>query len=264
MPRHSRTGFGRPEPSLKIAALALMLAAVTLPARGEEQWIIPVYGTHVQGVGNTYDSILALGNPTASTAHVRVTDILPVTSAPCTECRLLNTEIIIPAHGTKRFSSETALAVDAQTLLLGAAVITADQPIEIRSEVVATARGDYRWQTVEIARDWLTGRSRIDRAMRGDEESTNLFLINPNSFEIEIEYSTDRGGFGKTLVPPHSSVFRILQPGWWCPGGCSWIAIIDLGRGVNLEFNSSSKYLAATSNPSRLLAPVVRIPYALR
>ena len=248
----------------KALLVALWLAAA-LPAIAEDRWIIPVYGSNVKGIGFTYDSVLAIGNPTSSIANVRVADIIPITSVPCAACRPSDLDLIIRPHETRRFPAGRPLVVGGQSLLFGAVVITADQPIELRSEVAGVASGiDYRWQFVEIARDWLTGPSRIDRAIRGDSETTNLFLINPNPFLIDIEYSTDRGGYGKTSVPPHSSVLRILDPTFWCPRGCAWIAITDPGRGVALDLNSSSPYLAAATNPSRLLAPVVRIPYALK
>lgn len=243
--------------------VALWLAAA-LPSFAEDRWIIPAYGSNVKGIGFTYDSVLVIANPTSSIANVRVADIIPITSVPCAACRPSDLDLIIPPHETRRFAAGRPLVVGGQSLLFGAAVLTADQPIELRSEIAAVSGSEYRWQFVEIARDWLTGPSRIDRAMRGDFETTNLFLINPNPFVIDIEYSTDRGGYGKTSVPPHSSVLRILDPTFWCPRGCLWIAITDPGRGVPLTLNSSSPYLAAATNPSRLLAPVVRIPYALK
>ncbi|MEO6258779.1 MAG: hypothetical protein ABIP63_00450 [Thermoanaerobaculia bacterium] len=245
---------------MRIAALALMLAAVTLPARGEEQWIIPVYGKHVQGVGYTYDSFLSLGNAGSSPASVRVTDIIPLTSEPCAGCRPTTFELTIPPYETRTLSN--FIVLDSEVLLLGAAVIASDRPLEVRAEIVGTGQADLRWQTVEIARGWLTGRSRIDRAFRGEGGSINLFLVNPNAFPIEVEYSTKYGGFGKSAVPPHSSVLRVLAPFFYCPKGCATTG--QLGLGVDLELTCSSNYLAATSNPSRLLAPVVRIPYALK
>lgn len=252
---------------LTTGTLIAVVLAAALSASAEERWIIPVYGSGVKGLGFTYDSILAIGNPTSNAANVRVSEIFPITAAPYPYSVFQKTTVPIPPHGTFRLAAGTPLSAGGDALLLGAAVITADQPLELRSEVVGTAPGplaNHRWQTVEIARDWLVGPSRIDRAMRGDGDTTNLFLINPNAFPIDIEYSSEAGGFGRATVAPHSSTLRILGPEWWCPRGCAWIAIIDLGRGVAITLNASSPYLAAATNPSALLAPVVRIPYALK
>jgi len=139
-------------------------------------------------------------------------------------------------------------------------VIESDAPLQVESEVFQSNGVPRGWQVVEIARDWIAGgqTSTIPRVLPlFDNSPINLFLINPNTFDVRFEYWTAFGSRSETLVAAKRVALVTLPHSFLCTscGGAEQ----PTGFGFPVQVRAPFPYLAAISTRSRELPPIVRV-----
>ena len=231
--------------------LALLLCiALCVSMSAAEPYIVPVFGAGVNASDGTYASVLTVINPTPHEAKLNVVQVLPLVAEPCIHCNTLPfTQIIQPSYA-QAIEGLLLPAKNGRYLLLGAIVLEADQPLEIGSfsyrDFFPPKSG---METVEVARGWIPGgRSMIPLAVRGEGETANLFLVNPNDEPLTFEYSVL---FGTTIaeVAAQSSAVVPLRYEFYCPDGCAW-GSRPVGEGVPVFVTADAPYMAAVSSRS--------------
>jgi len=172
------------------ALLALVLIGGD-KAQGAEIHIIPVFGSSITGSDATYNSTLSLTNLTGVPGTIRVIRVLPLLVAPCVqECNPPFQTSLAP-YGQSDGEGELLTAGEGVYLRLGAIVFESDTAMEVDSYAVAGLSPERSYaQLVPSAPGWIPGGrwSIIHRALRGEGESFNLFLVNPNATPMRFDY----------------------------------------------------------------------------
>jgi hypothetical protein len=247
-------------------AVVLGLLFGSLGAIGNERYIVPVWGTSIQGAAGRYSSTLSITNLATETATVRVTGILPALSDDCaTSCD--NSQWTLQRQQTFVVDEGTEIVFNGKIVRLGAFVLESDQPVHIESEV-------YRYpaavvtQTVSIARSWLpAGVSIIPRGapLAPEGSSFRLYLVNPNDFTVRVAYSYGNRASAASVPAGSMAVLTLPVPGGSDTGasGSSRIAADVLeSHGADITVSCDFPYLAATSSlaPSFRPAVVLALP----
>ena len=186
--------------------------------------------------------------------------IVPIEDEVCLiDCNIGQAEL--PPHSTMVIS-DSKFTRNGRGLIYGAVEIESDQPLHVASEIFGTEGDRFSgstipksWQSVEIARDWISGASIIPRAIP-ESGTFRLYLINPNDHPIRFDYHSPYGKSGSAMA------------------GADGIAIVDLdstflgaaggaehptGTGFAVFVNADFPYLAAAVTKSSTLSPDVRI-----
>ncbi|HSY52784.1 MAG TPA: hypothetical protein VLC46_28545 [Thermoanaerobaculia bacterium] len=224
--------------------------------------IIPVFGSSIAGSDATYDSTLSLTNLTGTRGTVRVVRVLPLLVMPCVQACNPPFETSLDPFAASDGVGMLLTAGEGVYLRLGAVVLESDTTMQVDSYAVASLAPprDYA-QLVPSATAWIPGgtRSIIQRAFRGEGESFNLFLVNPNAAPMRFDYripGTSAAGFA--VVAAGATAMVTLGPGFYCPDGCGTI-IPPFGAGLPVEVIADGDYMAAVSNRSGSLPGIVRI-----
>lgn len=234
----------------------LTIAAVTSSAT--ERYIIPIWGYRIEGATGTYTGTIAMTNLSDTTATVTVTRIVPIVSHACVSGSCAFEQWTLPPHLTRVVSDQgpPGIVFGGRLLDLGAVEIESDRPISVASEIF---NGDWNqaisWQSVEVARDWITGDSMIPRAIP-EAGTFKLYLINPNSFPIRFDYHSDFGKTGTALVAADSISVVELDASFLGAGGG---AEHPTGTAFPVYVNADFPYLVAAVIKSRAVSPDVRI-----
>ena len=241
----------------------LLLAVVATKAFAAEQYIVPVVAsTHPNA---PYWSTLALTS--AFNTTVRVKAIYPLDAIACPVNRCIGISQISVFGGYSTVISDMPqplwFTIDDHTLMkLGAVLLESDVPLVVESEAYRAGYPARDWQPVQVARQFVSGETQIERAIFSDA-STNLFLVNPNDSALRISYWSDHGGRGETMVAAGRSALVVLPANFDCPGGCG-SGEIPRGLGFTLHLQADLPYLAATSSKSTNLPPIVRVTRPLQ
>jgi hypothetical protein len=237
---------------------AVVLAASTNRAPAAERYIIPVWGQNVRGANATYTGVIATTNRGDTTATVAVRKIMPILWHDCAfPCPV--DQWTVPPHITRVISDQGgAIFLGGRMMDLGAVEIESDAPVDVVAEVFSGSWNNASgWQSVEVARDWITGSSMIARAIP-DSGTFRLYLINPNDFPLRFEYRSDYGGHGSAVVPAERTLAIDLDSSFLCPPGCGG-AERPTGFGFPIYVDADFPYLAAANSRSHSLSPDVRI-----
>ena len=251
---------------------AAVLIGSFLPAPfalASEKYIVPVFGVQVRGFDGVYSSTLSLTNPSLQPIAARITDVLPLSTGACEECRDLP-DLTVGPQRTVVISDQAAprIAVGSSDLLLGAFVLEADRPLFVESEIFrapALHASVAEWQVVEIARDWIPGGqvSILPRVIPPEQSfaSFNLFLINPSSSPARFEFWTDCGGRGETIVAARATALVSLTNAFLGEVCGPSEAHIPKGFALPLYVRSDFSYQAAVSTRSLILPPLVHVAH---
>ena len=239
----------------------LVAALITVGARADNLYIVPVAGDVTGALGN-YTTVIRALNPNATGVTLTCDGIFPIFSEPVS-CAGLSVTIPPAAtfEGVVIGGHCCADGAAFDNVPVGALALRSTDTLEIRSEVLFSTATTASWQPMEIGRSWIPGgrRSLIDRAFGFDPSSgTNLFLVNPNPFPIHVTY---RAGFGSTadvLVPARRTLFVALPQKFACPSGCGSVFPFT-GNGFGLVLRSDFDYFASAIPFSDLLPRVLRI-----
>lgn len=237
---------------------AVVLAASTNLASAAERYIIPVWGQDVHGANATYTGVIATTNRGDTTATVTVRKIMPILWHDCSFPCTVN-YWTVPPRFTRVISDQGGgIFLDGRMLDLGAVEIESDAPIDVAGEVFSGSWNNaIAWQSVEVARDWITGSSMVARAIP-ESGTFRLYLINPNDFPVRFDYRTDYGGHGSAVVPAERTAAIDLDSSFLCSRGCGG-AERPTGSGFTMYVDADFPYLAATNSRSRWSSPDVRI-----
>lgn len=232
---------------------ALLLAGCLLSVStfaSEARYIVPVYGTDVEGVnGRWYSNLIAM-NSLPEPTDVRVLRVFPILPGGCTRNFPTVLFNVLP-HSSRAFGWPGAQLCAG--FHLGALELATDHEIDIQTVV---SNGTTS-QLVEVARDWVQPDHRSTIFSAFTSGPVNLFLINPNDHEINVEYWTDWGGRGSIAVPADSGIFVTLDSSFACPTGCG-SGTQPFAYGKDLHLWSEFAYLGAASSGSGR-SPVVRL-----
>jgi len=235
--------------------LLLLLIAAPLCAAAE-RYIIPIWGMDVHGASGTYTGAIAMTNLGDADATVKVTKIVAIASHPCAFGPCAFEQWAVPPHLTRVISDQGATVIfGGRVLDFGAVEIESDRPIEVASEIFKGTWGHpLSWQSVEVARDWITGPSMIPRGIPFDA-AFRLYLINPNDFAIRFDYHSDYGKTGTATVAANSIAVIELTSFLGAGGG----AEVPTGTAFPLYINAEFPYLAASFTASGVVSSNVRI-----
>lgn len=237
-------------------ALGLSLFVLTVASSASERYIIPIWGQYVHGASATYTGTIATTNLSDKTAAVTVAKIVPILEHPCIGSCAADTWTL-PPYGTRLISDQlTAIYRDGRQLDLGAVEIESDRPINVASEIFTGGWNDASgWQSVEVARDWITGSSLIPRAIPW-EGTFRLYLINPNDFPMRFDYKSDYGKSATASVAADSIAVIDLDRSFL---GIDIGVEMPTGTAFPVYVNADFPYLAAAVVKSRAVSPDVRI-----
>lgn len=242
-----------------------LIFSFALPSLAAERYIIPIWGLFVRGANVSYTGAVALTNLSDKAATVTVTKIVPIKDEVCViNCNIGQAEL--PPYSTTVIS-DSKFTHNGRGLLYGAVEIESDQPLHVTNEIFST-EGDLftgsvvpkSWQSVEIARDWITGASIIPRAIPESGGTFRLYLINPNDFPIRFDYRSPYGKAGSAVVSADSITIVDLDSTFL---GAVGGAEHPIGMGFSVFVNADFPYLAAAVSKSPTLSPDVRIAHPL-
>lgn len=224
---------------MKTLAIVLWLAAPCCVFAQQVQYIVPVFGVGVQGSNATWDSRILINNPQSSNAVVTVSQLIPNVADGCT-C-LGAASVTVPPRDTRALND---IYLNGQRLRLGAVILTADEPVDIESWIQRTpyGGGPASIEQVKVVSNWLPADAFVwvPRVFGGAvPESTNLFLVNPNTATIVVHYDGPPAP-ADFAVPPNTSQIERLTYDAMLPGA--------LPQGVRITLSSTDSYYAFTSD----------------
>ena len=160
----------------------LLLFAPSLFAQHE--YIIPIIGS-ATGIEADHYAEADVVNPTARTAHIRVTGVYPVfAAAPC--------EPAVPAELAPRSRGAIAFPFNCPERQLAAITIESDEPLVVKSAISSFVRrpGGAIGDIQQIrAGGWIPFAAEALSYGEFDERlglRANLLLINPNAFGLRV------------------------------------------------------------------------------
>lgn len=215
-----------------------VMLAMTVSAQ-QTQYIIPVFGTGLEGADALWNSHILISNPQTTSVTVRVQQILTYASVAC-DCPGASS-VVIPPRATRALE---AVSLNGRLLRLGAVLLSADAPVTVESWVQGNAYVDNvaRVQQVKIVTEWLDPTDYIWIPMIFGglvPEATNLFLVNPNSFAIRVHYDGPPG-HADYDVPAEAMVIERLTYTPVTPGG--------FPQGISANLTATAPFYALTSD----------------
>ena len=194
-------------------AVLLLLLAPSLFAQHE--YIIPMVGS-AAGIDADHHAAASVLNPTARTAHIRVTGVYPVFGdSPC--------EVQVPQELAPRSRGGIGFGVNCSGKRLAAVSIASDEPLVVENTVTSFLRRlecqIHDVQDLDAGTAWVP--IAVEALTYGEfDESVslraNLLLINPNAYALRVRVEVRRpeanGGFRvETLVvAPHTTILHPL------------------------------------------------------
>ena len=238
--------------------IVFTLACLVPFAARAEKYIVPVFG-EVRGGQHHWRSNLLVGNPSASPASLVVSTVGDFGGAACPEPVV----ILVPARSSTVMDwLEFPCAVSGQVVALE---LEGPAGLHVQPIVFAAGPGETKTQLVQVAEQWIpVGETGVifDAFPVSDRQRTNLFLVNPNPWPIEVSYGTAYGGSGSARVEARSVQMVPLPPNFGCPPGCGTGALARF-HGIDLQLAADGEFLAALSYPASDRHPMVWVSRVL-
>ena len=193
----------------------LILLFVLAPAAlAQHEYIIPMIGT-ARGVDADHFAAASVLNPTARTAHIRVTAVYPV--YPTQQC-----EIEAPAELAPRSRGSIRFRSDCPVSDLAALTIESDERLVVETSITSSLR---RLVVLHDVQQVAAGTAWIPFAVEAlaygefddDTRRANLLLINPNAFGLRVRIELHRPEANASrvetlVVAPRSTILHPLAP----------------------------------------------------
>lgn len=205
----------REVPLKRFLILFSVLAAVPLFAQRYE-YIIPVWAADLRGGSQVWSSEIYASNGSGGIAIFQVAEVYPGIEEqfchPVIYCG--------PQEPRELFAGDTLLITPnfwkQNTIYkLAALRIESDQPIHIESWVRGITDGRIMNQEIAVGREWIPARDKVFIPERyyhlggGTPDRTNLFVVNPNDSQIEVQYRIVHRG---TQRPPDEDRTIVVPP----------------------------------------------------
>jgi hypothetical protein len=163
----------------------LFLAAFMAVAAGyaDRLYIVPVFATRVVGASGQSTALVHVLNPGPSVANVTILDIYA--NGGILDCPLApDTQTLTPLE------SRDDIRPFCGANVVAAFTISSDRPLVITDDIQTAGSGHFEHQSVRVLTDWLPANRRVlvpnVTVVNGGSSRTNLFLVNPNSFQITV------------------------------------------------------------------------------
>lgn len=191
--------------------LLLLFLAPSLFAQHE--YIIPILGSAV-GIEAEHYAEADVVNPTARTAHIRVTGVYPVYPAP--QC-----EPVVPAELAPRSRGTIGFHFTCAVRQLTAITIESDEPLVVKTSITSfLSRPGCPIADVQQIRAGTWIPFAAEALTRGEFDDrvglrANLLLVNPNAFELRVRVGLHRPEANASreetlLVAPRSTILYPL------------------------------------------------------
>jgi hypothetical protein len=194
-------------------AVLLLLFAPSLFA--QHQYIIPMVGS-APGIDADHYAGASILNPTARTAHIRVTGVYPVFGPP--QCNVQVPQELVP-----RGREGIVFPVNCPGRPLAAVSIESDEPLVVKTFITSFLRRFdvqiHDVQQIDAGTAWVPIGVEALTSGEFDEEHglrANLLLINPNAYALRVRIEVNRPEAGvparvETLVvAPQTTILHPL------------------------------------------------------
>jgi hypothetical protein len=156
----------------------------------QHEYIIPIVGS-AAGIEADHFAEADVLNPTARTAHIRVTGVYPV--YPAQQC-----EPVVPAELAPRSRGGVGFHFTCPVRQLAAVTIESDEPLDVKTSITSFLRlSDVTISDVQQIRagTWIPFAAEALAYGELDEQlglRANLLLINPNPFGLRVRVALHR------------------------------------------------------------------------
>jgi hypothetical protein len=181
------------------ARIAILLFLFSSAALAEYRYIVPAFTTGKAGLDRTFHSTVSFANPGTLRATARIRTYQFAGQPPCH----FNDVEVYPRTSTDLWSANRDRECPEQIMALE---ITSNRPLVVSSHVRSFGLSDSNFadrQEIPIVTDWLPAdRDAWIPSFRHDGASSlrsSLFLINPNTFPIEVNIRIERDSGVETV-----------------------------------------------------------------
>ncbi len=198
---------------MKRVALLLLLLLVAPSLFAQHEYIIPIIGS-AAGIEANHFAEADVLNPTARTAHIRVTGVFPVHPIQC--------EPVVPAELAPRSRGAIGFHFTCPVRQLAAVTIESDEPLVVKTSILSSLRrfdvSIHDVQQIDAGTAWIPFAAEALTYGELDERvglRANLLLINPNAFGLRVRVALHRPEANASreetlLVAPRSTVLHPL------------------------------------------------------
>lgn len=191
----------------------LLLLCLAPSLFAQHEYIIPMIGS-AAGLDADHYAAADVLNPTARTAHIRVTGVYPVYPLQC--------EPVVPAELAARSRAQIGFGSTCPVRQLAAITIESDEPLVVKSSITSIIPrpgctiADV--QQIDAGTAWVPFGAGAVTYGELDEQvglRANLLLINPNAFYLRVRVELHRPEANASreetlLVAPHATILHPL------------------------------------------------------